>query len=88
MSLDINLFNDLGPYDDIHNSFLDLFAEYARRRSAMTEKFGAKMDGDTGATTLTKEEYEWMAPLAHELNGLARRCFNALSTTLKNQETC
>jgi hypothetical protein len=73
LSFDIDLFNDLGPYDDIHNSFLDLFSEYARRRSAITEKFGAKkMDGDTGTTSLTKEEYEWMTPRAHELNGLAQ----------------
>jgi hypothetical protein len=72
LSLDITLFNDLGPYDDIHNSFLDLFSEYARRRSALTEKFGAKMHGDTGTTSLTKEEYEWMAPRAHDLNGLAQ----------------
>jgi hypothetical protein len=71
LSLDFQLFNDVGPYDDIHNSFLDLFEEYARRRNAMMEKFGAKMDGAIGTTSLTEEELDWMMPRAHELNGLA-----------------
>src|SRR5439155_13093405 len=71
LSLDIDLFNDVGPYDDIHNSLLDLFDLYGARRNAMMERFGAKMSGSTGTTALTKEEAEWLSPRAFELNGLA-----------------
>ena len=70
LSLDIDLFNDVGPYDDIHNSLLDLFDLYRAKRNSMTEKFGAKISGPTGTTTLTKEEAEWVSPRVFELNGL------------------
>jgi hypothetical protein len=70
LSLDIDLFNDVGPYDDIHNSLLDLFDLYRAKRDTMMEKFGAKMSGSMGTTSLTEEEAEWMSPRAVELNGL------------------
>jgi hypothetical protein len=72
LSLDFNIFNEIAAYDDIHNSLVDLFAEYARRRVAVMERFGAKMSGSTGTTSLTREEAEWLAPRAHELNSLAK----------------
>jgi hypothetical protein len=64
LSLDYDLFNAIGPFDDIHNSLIDLVSNYGQKRGAMMEKFGAKMSGGLGATTLTKEEAEWMAPRA------------------------
>jgi hypothetical protein len=72
LSLDPQLFNELGPYDDVHNSLLDLFALYAQQRHAMMEKFGAKMNGAIGTTELTKEDAEWFAPRAYSLNELAK----------------
>jgi hypothetical protein len=70
LSLDINLFNDVGPYDDIHNSLLDLFDLYRTRRDTLIERFGAKMSGSMGTTALTKDEGDWVAPRAYELNNL------------------
>lgn len=71
LSLDIQLFNDVGPYDDVHNSLLDLFELYGRKRNTMTDRFGAVMRGGVGTTELTREDAEWMAPRAYELNDLA-----------------
>jgi hypothetical protein len=71
LSLDFNLFNDLGPYDDIHNSMLDLVELFRTKRHALMEKFGAKMTGAVGTTGLTQEEYDWFAPRAFELEGVA-----------------
>jgi hypothetical protein len=70
LSLDVDLFNSLGPYDDIHNSLLDLFQLYSTRRNSAVEKFGAKMEGAIGVTALSKEEMEWLSPRAFELNQL------------------
>ncbi|MBU6464092.1 MAG: hypothetical protein KGK01_09860 [Bradyrhizobium sp.] len=71
LSLDITLFNEAGPYDDIHNSFLDLCELYGVKRYALMEKFGAKMAGGIGITGLTQAESDWLSPRAFELNGLA-----------------
>jgi hypothetical protein len=72
LSLDFNLFNDVGPYDDIHNSMLDLFELYGTKRYALMEKFGAKMTGAVGDTGLTQAEHDWFAPRAFELEGIAQ----------------
>jgi hypothetical protein len=72
LSLDIDLFNDLGPYDEVHNSLIDIYETYGTRRSAVLEKFGAdRMEGATGSTTLTLAEVAWLTPRAYELNNLA-----------------
>lgn len=72
LSLDSNLFNDLGPYDDIHNSLLDIYQTYGDRRAAALSKFGTeKMDGATGTHALSKEEVEWLTPRAYEMNSIA-----------------
>jgi hypothetical protein len=72
LSLDIDLFNDLGPYDEVHNSLIDIYETYGKRRSAVLEKFGAdKMEGGTGSTTLSAVEVAWLTPRAYELNSLA-----------------
>lgn len=70
LSLDYNLFNDVGPYDDIHNSLLDQIELYGVKRGALMEKFGAKMTGSLGTTGLTKADADWMAPRTVELNSL------------------
>jgi hypothetical protein len=71
LSLDIALFNEAGPYDDIHNSILDLFELYHVKRHTLMEKFGATMAGGIGTTGLTQTEFDWISPRAFELNGLA-----------------
>jgi hypothetical protein len=71
LSMDIALFNDTGPYDDIHNSLLDLFELYSTKRHTLMERFGAKMNGAIGTTGLTQTELDWMSPRAFELSGLA-----------------
>jgi hypothetical protein len=70
LSMDYNLFNDLGPYDDVHNSLLDQVELYGVKRSALMERFGAKMTGSVGTTGLTQADVDWLSPRAVELNGL------------------
>ncbi len=63
MRLDFNLFNDLGPFDDVHNSLLDIFELYRADRNAMTTNMSAEMlGGMRGSTTLTPEELKKLAP--------------------------
>jgi hypothetical protein len=71
LSLNFELFNDLGAYDDVQNSLLDMFELYGNQRHTLMEKFGAKMTGRVGVTTLSHEDVEWLEPRAHILNGLA-----------------
>jgi hypothetical protein len=72
LSSDIDLFNDLGPYDEIHNSLLDIYETYGSRRTAVLSKFGTdEMDGGTGTHALSAEEVAWLTPRAYELNNLA-----------------
>jgi len=72
LSLDIDLFNDLGPYDEIHNSLLDIYETYGSRRTAVLSKFGTdEMDGGTGTHTLSGADVAWLTPRAYELNNLA-----------------
>jgi hypothetical protein len=69
LSSDINLFNDLGPYDEIHNSILDVYETYGSRRTAVLSKFGTdEMDGGTGTHALSAAEAAWLTPRAYELN--------------------
>ncbi|MCK1611051.1 MULTISPECIES: hypothetical protein [unclassified Bradyrhizobium] len=71
LSLDTGLFNALGPYDEVHNSLLDVFELYKTKRQTLMERFGAKMTGSVGVTGLTQSDADWMSPRAVELNGLA-----------------
>ena len=68
LALDYNLFNDVGPYDDVHNSLLDQIELYGVKRIALMEKFGAKMTGSLGTVGLTQADLDWMAPRSVELN--------------------
>jgi hypothetical protein len=49
-----------------------LFDLYRTKRDALIERFGAKMSGSVGATALTKDEGDWVAPRAYELNNLVQ----------------
>ncbi|MGQ0681277.1 hypothetical protein [Bradyrhizobium sp.] len=62
MKLDFNLFNDLGPFDDVHNTLLDVFQLYRTDRNALTSTLSAEMNGMLGSTTLTPEEVKRLAP--------------------------
>jgi hypothetical protein len=70
MLLDKDLFNDMGPFDDIHNTALDMFELYQIRRQALTDTLSAEMQGSLGSTTLTRDELARLAPKMAELNML------------------
>lgn len=87
LSLDDKLFNDLGPYDDVHNSLLSLCDMYRITRNTTMSRFGATMRGTLGTTSLTKEEAEWLAPRAAEMDMLAHAMVDAAAkeTALSRQ---
>jgi hypothetical protein len=62
MRLDAQLFNDLGPFDDVHNVLLDTFELYKTERNALTDQLPADMKGALGTTTLTAEQMKRLAP--------------------------
>ncbi len=62
MKLDFSLFNDLGPFDDVHNTLLDVFRLYRTDRNALTSTMPAEMKGMLGSTTFTPEEMKRLAP--------------------------
>jgi hypothetical protein len=71
LSSDIDLFNALGPYDEIHNSLLDIYGTYGTKRVSVLSKFGTdEMDGGTGTHTLSAADVAWLTPRAYELNSL------------------
>jgi hypothetical protein len=72
LSLDSQLFNDMGPFDEVHNGLIDLYEIYGNRRTGVLWKFGAdEMDGGKGTHSLTAEQVAWLRPRAYELNGIA-----------------
>lgn len=68
LKLDFNLFNDLGPFDDVHNTLLDVFQLYRTDRNALTSTLPADMKGMLGSTTFTPEEMKRLAPKMASLN--------------------
>jgi hypothetical protein len=70
MRLDFNLFNDLGPFDDVHNVLLDTFAIYRADRTALSDNFSADMVGNLGTTTLTPDDVKKYGPRMASLNTL------------------
>jgi hypothetical protein len=73
LSLDDKLFNDVGPYDDIHNSLIDIYGSYGTRRVSVLSKFGTdEMEGGTGTHKLSAEQVAWLKPRAYELNSIAQ----------------
>jgi hypothetical protein len=72
LSLDIKLFDDMGPYDDVHNGLIDMYEMYGNRRMETLSKFGVEvMNGATGTHNLNAEQIAWLKPRAYELNQLA-----------------
>ena len=70
LSLDDKTFNAVAAFDELHNGTTAIFEAYSKRRSAIMEKFGAKMEGNIGSTVMTEEDLMWLAPREVELNGL------------------
>lgn len=70
LSLDNNLFNEMGPLDELHTSTIAIFALYNSKRVAALDRLGAEMTGMIGTTTLTREQKLWFDPRAVELNQL------------------
>jgi hypothetical protein len=70
LSIDAELFNELGPLDELHNSTVALCELYGSKRTSVMERFEAKMEGSIGTTMLTEERKNWLAPRAVELNSL------------------
>jgi hypothetical protein len=77
MKLDFNLFNDLGSFDDVHNSLLDVFLLYRTDRNALTSTLSAEMTGMLGRSTFTPEEMKRLGPkmaaLGTIIDGIVQR---------------
>lgn len=79
MLLDKDLFNDMGPFDDVHNTLLEAFQVYASKRTELTDMFPAEMkSGGLGTSTFTRDEMMRIAPRAAALDvlieGMMKRC--------------
>jgi hypothetical protein len=70
MLMDKDLFNDMGPFDDVHNNLLGVFGLHREKRLALTDILPAEMKGNIGTTSLTPSEMTKLAPKAAELNML------------------
>ncbi|WP_316232895.1 hypothetical protein [Bradyrhizobium sp. SZCCHNPS2010] len=70
LSLDSAVFNQLGALDELHNSTVALFEMYGKQRTAVMDRFGAKMEGTLGTTEMTEKDLHWLAPRAAELDQL------------------
>jgi len=73
LSIDSELFNQIGSLDELHKSTVALFDLYNKRRTSVLERFSAHaMEGNVGTTMLTQEQVNWLAPRAVELNMLVQ----------------
>ncbi|MBK3663492.1 hypothetical protein JJE66_19995 [Bradyrhizobium diazoefficiens] len=70
LSLSTLQFNELGPFDDVHNGVIEVFETYRAKRIEAMSSMSAKMKGNLGTTTFTQEEHDKMAPKVLELNML------------------
>jgi hypothetical protein len=70
LSVNNNLFNEMGPLDELHTSTVAIFDLYNAKRSHLLDRLGAEMKGMVGTTTLTHEQKLWFEPRAAELNQL------------------
>jgi hypothetical protein len=70
LSVDNNLFNEMGPLDELHTSTVALFDLYNIKRGQVLDRLGAEMKGMMGTTTITHEQKLWFDPRAAELNQL------------------
>jgi hypothetical protein len=73
MRLDMELFNQIGPFDDVHNTIIETFALYRVERTALTDTLEAQMiDGSRGITNATESEMRRIAPKGASLNLLVQ----------------
>jgi hypothetical protein len=81
MQIDIDLFNEMGQFDEIHNSLVELFAVYRTKRAALTDALPATMSEErvtpnqrsvTGTTYLTADEMKRFGPQMVQLNLLVQ----------------
>jgi hypothetical protein len=100
LSVDNNLFNQMGPLDELHTNTVAIFDLYNKKRDNLLEKLGvAQMEGTVGTTFLTPEQRMWFQPRAVELNQLvemmiqrsqrdAKECWGAFDnlTTVVSRE--
>jgi hypothetical protein len=71
LSVDNNLFNQMGSLDELHTNTVAIFDLYNKKRNNILEKLGvARMEGTVGTTFLTPEQRMWFEPRAVELNQL------------------
>jgi hypothetical protein len=69
LSLDDNLFNDMTALDNLHNSAIALFGEYAKQRDALTNTLSPEtMDGNVGLVYLNGAERDRIRPHSVELD--------------------
>lgn len=100
LSVDNNLFNQMGPLDELHTNTVAIFDLYNTKRDNLLEKLGVEqMEGTVGTTFLTTEQRMWFQPRAVELNQLvaimiqrsqrdAKECWDAFDnlTTVVSRE--
>ncbi|MGY0574082.1 hypothetical protein ACTGJ9_025885 [Bradyrhizobium sp. RDM12] len=71
LRLDFALFNDIGPFDDLHNSLLDIFEMYRVERNSLTSTMkGQEMVGALGRAEFTPEEMKLLQPKMVALDSL------------------
>ena len=70
LSINDKVFNEIAALDNMHNSLASLFDLYGEMRQKVLERFGGEVIGTTVSAALTREQYNWLAPRALELNGL------------------
>ena len=70
LSVDNNLFNEMGPLDELHASTVAIFDLYNTKRGQVLDRLGAEMTGMVGTTTMNHEQKLWFEPRAAELNQL------------------
>ena len=71
LRLDFALFNDIGPFDDLHNSLLDIFEMYRTERNSLTSTMKAQeMVGALGRAEFTPEEMKLLQPKMVVLDSL------------------
>lgn len=62
LRLDFNLFNVIGPFDDVHNALIEAFETYRTDRAALTANMKAEMTGNLGSTSFTADEMKLLGP--------------------------
>ena len=70
LAIDDKTFNEIASLDQIFNSTVATLELYNTKRDSVTDQLSAEMRGNVGTTKMTREQTEWLAPRAVELNGL------------------